>query len=72
MTPAQRKWIGRAKPDGRIVYAGPRGYGRSAWERCMESAAKQGLVTPTPWGEYEVTEAGRAAMVAEEQTEKAK
>lgn len=63
MTPAQRKWLGRAK-DGRIFYNGPRGYGRSAWERCMERATKDGLVTPNAWGEYEITDAGRAAMSA--------
>lgn len=59
ITPAIRKWIGRATPDGRIFYAGPRGFGRSAWERCMESAKTQGLVTPTPWGEYDLTDAGK-------------
>lgn len=66
MTPAARKWMECAKPDGRIVYAGSRGFGRRAWELCMERAASEGLVRPNAYGEFEITDAGRAALKSAE------
>lgn len=57
ITPAIRKWIGRAK-EGRIFYSGPRGFGRAAWERCMKRAERLGLVTENAWGEFDLTELG--------------
>lgn len=60
-TPAMLKWFARADKTGRIFYSGPRGFGRRAWERCMERAAALGFVTANAWGEYDLTDAGRRA-----------
>lgn len=60
ITPAMRKWIGRANSRDQIVYRGPRGLGHAAWERCMKRAELLGLVTPNAYGEFELTAAGKA------------
>jgi len=59
-TPAMLKWFGRANELGQIAYRGPRGLGRSAWERCMKRAQAAGFVIPNAHGEFELTTLGRA------------
>lgn len=64
LTDAQDKWLRRANELGQIVWRGPRGYGRSVYERVMKALEAKGLVIPNAFGEYEITSAGRAALVS--------
>lgn len=62
LTKAQDKWLRRENNLGRIVWHGPRGYGRSVYERVMKALQAKGFVTPSPFDEYEITPAGRAYL----------
>jgi hypothetical protein len=62
LTPAQDKWLRRTNALGQIKWSGPRGYGRCVWERCMKNLQIKGFVTPNGFGEYEITDAGRATL----------
>lgn len=64
LSEAQEKWLRRENALGRIVWHGPRGYGRSVYERVMKALEAKGFVKPAPFGEYEVTPAGRAALAS--------
>lgn len=55
------------KLDGKRLIAGD-APAYQGGQRCMERAAKDGLVQPNTWGEFEITTAGRAAMIAEKRT----
>jgi hypothetical protein len=62
LTEAQDKWFRRGNELGQIVWHGPRGYGRSVYERVMKALQAKGLVTPNAFGEYEYTPAGRVHL----------
>ena len=59
LTAAQDKWLRRYNGLGQIKWNGPRGYGRSVYERVMKALEAKALVTPNAFGEYELTDAGR-------------
>lgn len=65
-TPAMLKWFGRADKTGRIFYAGPRGFGKRAWVRCMDRAQSLGFVTASAHGDYYLTDDGRATIAKAE------
>jgi hypothetical protein len=66
LTDAQDKWLRRANERGQIVWHGPRGYGRSVYERVMMALEAKSLVTPNAFGEYEITPAGRALVSSQD------
>lgn len=70
MTPGIKKWLLRANHLGQIRYIGTRGLGYSVWERVMKRALQCGYVSANAFGEYEITDAGRAALIAEERATK--
>lgn len=72
LTASQRKWMARANDLGQIRFNGPRGLAHGVWERMMKRLVAEGLVTPNPFGEYEITAAGRTAMARHEQKDAAR
>lgn len=68
LTDAQDKWLRRTNGLGQIVWHGPRGYGRSVYERVMKALQAKGLVTPNAFGEYEITAAGTSAVTSQAQS----
>lgn len=62
LTAGQEKWLRRANALGQIVWNGPRGYGRSVYERVMQALQAKGLVVPNAFGEYELTDTGREIL----------
>lgn len=64
MTPGIQKWLARTNHLGQIRYIGTRGLGYSVWERVMKRALQCGYVSANAFGEYEITDAGRAALAA--------
>lgn len=65
-SPAMVKWFGRANALGQISFKGPRGFAQASWDRCMKRAQAMGFVTPNAYGEFELTEAGRAHLPKKE------
>lgn len=61
LSKAQRKYLGQAVGayPRSFHYYGPKGFGRGVWDRCCLSLVRLGLLTRNPYGEYEVTQAGR-------------
>lgn len=58
-TEAMWRWVRRANHLDQIKYMGPKGFGHSAWERCMIRAQGVGLVEPNAHGEFVLTAAGK-------------
>jgi hypothetical protein len=60
LTPAQRKWLIRARDNRLGVVECPwtGGLARSTWHRMMERMVKEHLVTPYVHGGYEITSYG--------------
>ena len=64
LTDAERKHLdfSTKSSDAAIKYNGPKGYGRSAWTRCMVRMLERGLIEEDGEDSYRATEAGRLEL----------
>lgn len=69
LTDAQRRALRNIADEPGFSPHWPKGYARASWVRCVERLCARGLARQYVHGGYEITDAGRVALVAVESAE---